>query len=523
MPAKLPRVEGTIQLRGKYHAKLRINERIRQHYGGKDVFQKSLKTSDPRTAEKEVRALRTIMDAQIDKERATEGIEALARNLPPDQRSLLDGAGGVEGLKEQFERGKLRAIVVETLGGRIAEDASDPETRASRLSSFRAEAETIRAQANARGRVLRKIGVDVELANDVYSPRDVVEKWAHTIDPQTADAARYYVRRFSEFHGEIDVRKLTKSQLREFIEAIRQLPKHTSGKTQDGTFIRDLQFHDAVKWAKANQRETLSDDTREKYLALLKRSMSFAAEQYYRQDNPWASYKLRKSKQKHSAMTGRERRSFTPDEVRTILDHVTQSNLPGFGRGTIDFWAPWIAAHHGTRLQEVCQLRVCDFAEKDGVWSMQITDEGDDMRAKSASSIRWVPVHPKLISIGLKDHIASRTVSAAPEALAFPQWGYRSKKLESLPKDGRGRVSSAYGKRFGAMLRETLGITDKAVVFHSFRHRLQDAADNAGLPDAHRRYLTGRANEDTAEGGYGDGAAMPHLLRSLEQIDPLAP
>ena len=225
---------------------------------------------------------------------------------------------------------------------------------------------------------------------------------------------------------------------------------------------------------------------------MLKRLMSFAVEQEYREDNPWGSYKLPKSKQKHSAVTGRERRSFTPNEVRTILDHVTQSNLPRFGRNTIDFWAPWIAAHHGTRLQEVCQLRICDFAEKDGIWSMQITDEGEGMRAKSASSVRWVPVHPKLISIGLKEHIAFRATTEPPEAMAFPQWGYRSKALEPLPKDGRGRVSNAYGKRFSAMLRDQLDLEDEAIVFHSFRHRLQDAADNVGIPDSHRRCLTGR-------------------------------
>lgn len=522
MRTRLPEVKGTIQLRERYHARIRVPKAIREHWNGKTVHQASLGTADPEAAAEEVRAITAIMDAQKKMAKAKEGIEALARNLPPDQKALLDEAGGTRALKKQFERSKLRANVVEILGARYAEDASDPETRATRLSSSRAEADTIRAQANARGRVLRKIGVDVDLANDVYSLRDVVEKWAHTVDPQTADAARYYVRRFSEFHGEIDVTELTKSQLREFIEAIRDLPKHTSGKTTDGSFVRDLPFHEAVKWAKSNQRETLSDDTREKYLAMLKRLMSFAAEQDYRTDNPWSSYKLPKSKQKHSAVTGRERRSFTPDEVRTILDHVTQSNLPRFGQNTIDFWAPWIAAHHGTRLQEVCQLRICDFAEKDSIWSMQITDEGEGMRAKSAASIRWVPVHPKLISIGLREHIAFQATTNPPETMAFPQWGYRSKTLEPLPKDGRGRVSNAYGKRFSAMLRDQLGLKDEAIVFHSFRHRLQDAADNVGIPDSHRRYLTGRANKDTVEGGYGGGAAMPHLLRSLEKIDPLA-
>ena len=102
----LPKVEGTIQLRGRYQAKIRVPEPIQKHWGGKPIYQKSLKTSDPAAAEKEVRAIRAIMDAQMSQAKAEEGWQALARNLPPDQKALLDAAGGLSGLLTEFERGR---------------------------------------------------------------------------------------------------------------------------------------------------------------------------------------------------------------------------------------------------------------------------------------------------------------------------------------------------------------------------------------------------------------------------------
>ena len=537
----LPKVEGTIQLRGRYQLKIRVPEPIQARWGGKQVYQKSLKTSDPAIAEKEVRAIRAIMDAQMSQAKAEEGWLALARNLPPDQKALLDAAGGLPGLLTEFERGR-RALafmqagtpvdagafdIEEGPGGApikvVTDQFTDPEELEVQRAAHNAASATIRAQTNARGRILRQIGQDVELECDVFSLRDVIEKWAPTVDPQTADAARYYVRRFTELHGEIAVTELTKAHLRDYADSIQGLPAVTSGKLSDGRHVRDLSFQEVVAWAKKNKKETLGVATINKYVAMLKGLMSYAVGQGYRPDDPWATYRLPKVKQKHSDKVKEKRRPFTSEEVRRILDHITESNQPQYGKTTIDYWGPWVAAHHGTRLQETCQLRLCDFEERDGIWSMQITDEGEGMRAKSGSTVRWVPVHPKLLEIGLREHIESRRKDLPADALAFNQWGRYAKALEELQPDSRGRVSGDYGKRFAYLRSQVLNITGGKVSFHSFRHRLQDAADNAGISDSHRRYLTGRANKDAVEGGYGQGAAMPYLFESLKKVDPLAP
>lgn len=538
----LPKVEGTIQLRGRYHAKIRVPEPIQKHWGGKPVCQKSLKTSDPATAEKEVRAIRAIMDAQVSQAKAEEGWKALARNLPPDQKALLE-SGGLSGLMAEFERGKVALTFMQASAPAIAghtdiEDTpsgpskvvtdqsttdDQPEELAIERAMHNAATSTMRAQTNARGRVLRQIGQNVDLDGDVFSLRDVIEKWAVSVDSQTADAARHYVRRFTELHGEIAVTDLTKAHLRDYADALKGLPAITSGKLPDGRHVRDLPFSEAVAWGRKNGKDTLGEATRAKYLAMMKGLVSFAVGQGYRGDDPWATYRVPKVKQKHSAKKLEARRPFTPEEARRILDYVTTSNQPQYGKTTIDFWGPWIAAHHGTRIQETCQLRLCDFGERGGVWAMQITDEGEGMRAKSGSSVRWVPVHPKLLEMGLRGHIEAQRKDMPPDAPAFNQWERYAKRFGGLQPDKRGRVSGDYGKRFGHLRGQVLKITGGKVAFHSFRHRLQDAADSAGIPDSHRRYLTGRANSDVVEGGYGEGAAMQYLFDSLSRVDPLAP
>ncbi len=349
-----------------------------------------------------------------------------------------------------------------------------------------------------------------------------MEKWAPTVDPQTANAVRYYVRRFTELNGEIAVTDLTKAHLRDFADAISGLPTIVSAKLPNGKAVNDLSFNEIVLWAKKNEKDTLSDKTRDKYISFMKRLLSFAAAQDYRTGNPWADYKIPKAKQKHSTKAKDDRRPFTAEEVRQILDYVKSSNAEKYAKTTIDFWGPWIAAHHGTRLQETSQLRLCDFEVREGLFCMHITDEGEGMRAKSSSTVRWVPVHPKLLENGLRGHIESRRGEMDSNANAFNQWGRYSEVYEELQADARGRVSASYGKRFAHLRGETLKIKGEKVSFHSFRHRLQDAADNVSISDSHRRYLTGRANKDAVEGGYGDGVGMQYLFDSLKQIDPMA-
>ncbi|MCK0101828.1 hypothetical protein [Pseudohalocynthiibacter sp. F2068] len=110
MPEK---VKDTIQKKNRkggfagYFSNIRVYKEVLHLYGGKEMHRVSLKTKDPKDAERKIRALRTIMDAQMAKARSEAEWKRLAEVLPSDQRKLLEDAGGVDELAKKFEAGKV--------------------------------------------------------------------------------------------------------------------------------------------------------------------------------------------------------------------------------------------------------------------------------------------------------------------------------------------------------------------------------------------------------------------------------
>ncbi len=499
------KVAGTITRGGKYYLNIRIPDVLREEYGGREFLRLSLKTSDPHIAARKVLTHQAELQARRDAAESKADLTRLTAALTKSQRQVFDRAGGLIGLQDQHERGHVARQFL-LAGTPDVDQFDDPDELALRIAEHRTALAVLEAQQNRDGRILKAFGVDADVS-DVQTLDDLLPDYRIKVDAQTASSVESVVSRFTEYHGDIHLNALTAEHLRTFIEACKTLPKIQSGDR------RNMSFAKLTALGKKDDVETISYTTRRKYFDMLRGLLAHGVGAGFTTSNPWRDLRLTKPKEKHAVE--KVRRPFTGAEIRMILDHVRGSNLEQFSKVTIDFWAPFIAAYHGLRLQEVCQLRGYDFVMREGVWSMQITDEGENMRAKSASSVRWVPVHPALIKEGLRGVVKGRG-----DACAFQYWKRYDKTYSDLPVDGRGRVSGAYGKRFASLL-DRLGLDDPQVVFHSFRHRLQDAADNAGISDAQRRYLTGRANKDAVEGGYGLGASMLVLFEAINKIDPL--
>ena len=66
----------------------------------------------------------------------------------------------------------------------------------------------------------------------------------------------------------------------------------------------------------------------------------------------------------------------------------------------------------------------------------------------------------------------------------------------------------AWSKWFGRYLRDEGGVTDKAKVFHSFRHTVKDALRRGGADHEIREDLIGHAQASTVSGGYGANAML---------------
>jgi len=60
------------------------------------------------------------------------------------------------------------------------------------------------------------------------------------------------------------------------------------------------------------------------------------------------------------------------------------------------FWLPVLGLFTGCRIEELCQLHCSDVIQYDGIWCLDINDEGEK-RLKNKSSKRVVPLHQILV------------------------------------------------------------------------------------------------------------------------------
>lgn len=77
---------------------------------------------------------------------------------------------------------------------------------------------------------------------------------------------------------------------------------------------------------------------------------------------------------------------------------------------------PLLGAYSGARLSEICQLRVEDITEANGIWCMKIMPEAGSL--KTLGSERVVPLHPAVIEAGFLQfvQVASRPAIPGPAA-----------------------------------------------------------------------------------------------------------
>jgi integrase len=127
-----------------------------------------------------------------------------------------------------------------------------------------------------------------------------------------------------------------------------------------------------------------------------------------------------------------------------------------------------------------------------GVWFLHIHAEGAGRTLKTAQSERNVPLHPALIDEGFLRHV-QRLPAGSP---LFPD----------LKPDKFGMLKGTATKKHGHWVRRIVGITDKAKdPAHAWRHRFEDQARRAGVPQNVTDGLMGHLNAANEAEGYGRG------------------
>ena len=229
-------------------------------------------------------------------------------------------------------------------------------------------------------------------------------------------------------------------------------------------------------------------------------------------------------KGRRNASTGYQ--AFTDGELKKLFESDAYCMVDVAWK----YWIPLIGLYTGARLNEISQLRLSDIVVKEGFTCFSINEEADEdegdgtlddvalhgtggasakqKSVKSAASIRFIPVHPALVSAGLLDYVEQeRKERPGKNELLFPQ-------LEWHPKGNYGRQPSGYF----AKLTKELGIyQSRRKVFHSFRHTLNVKLQALKVQQEFRELLLGHSSASINVDIYG-GQPLQVLNEALSLV-----
>lgn len=259
---------------------------------------------------------------------------------------------------------------------------------------------------------------------------------------------------------------ITPEVLREYKNLIEKLPANRNKRGITEKSFKELSESDLKK---------ISSQTFLYNLDTTKEFLNWAKLEGYAVDNKLEGI-LQIARKNSTKKITTQRVPFSDEDLRKIFS--TDNYIKGKSERASDYWVPLIALFTGARLGEICQLLINDIQKIDDTWCFVITDEGDEeKRIKAKGSERIVPIHSKLIDLGLIDY--KNALLNHSHSNLFPD--------EIRDKSGR---FSAIQKRFNHQFKKLEFETNKneSKVFHSFRHlvrtRLTELSINEGLIDS---------------------------------------
>lgn len=191
-----------------------------------------------------------------------------------------------------------------------------------------------------------------------------------------------------------------------------------------------------------------------------------------------------------------ERKGYDLEDIKRIRQHLP----PKDGAEPFKFWVPMIALYTGMRREEICQLHTEDIRQVGEVWCFDINDSGE-RRLKTQASNRLVPVHSKLIELGLLRYVE--------RASKGNLWGLTP---------WQGICGREFGNWWSMRFNRRYVTKDPAKVFHSFRHTVADTLKQGGVSEPVAAALLGHDQGGITFGRYGKRYLPERLVEAVEMI-----
>jgi len=203
--------------------------------------------------------------------------------------------------------------------------------------------------------------------------------------------------------------------------------------------------------------------------------------------NPFEGLKV--IEKKKNASEGRN--AYTSEQLKVLFKFADS-----YGKNNMRYWLIMIGRYTGARMNEICQLNIED------ITSEAIHISGDVLKTDNAR--RTIPIHPKLISLGLLDWVQKCTKDRL-----FHEW--------KPVKGSYSHVGSRWFSRNNPFKSNVVG--QKAEVdFHSLRHIVATELKSAGVASQYAAQILGHSNGNLTYDRFGKNVNSSMLNLAVETI-----
>ena len=312
---------------------------------------------------------------------------------------------------------------------------------------------------------------------------------------------------FVEIIGNIPVSSLSKDSIRTYIKTQLKLPPNR----RKNPIYRELDIENLLKLKEVKPQSRLNVN---KFLTRLTTLMNFGVSQGYFKDNPILGMKIPIPK-----IQGRKKREpFSQEDLskiltpKTFLDWTidfglkTKSDKPNPVKlSNAFYWTFLVGIMSGMRTNEIAQLLVEDIIKKDNVWLINV-DETKDKSVKTSSSIRKVPVHPTLVSLGFLDYV--KIIKSKGNDRVFPEL--------TKTRDG---YSSKISRHYNEKFLPSLGVWEKQVkVLYCTRHTFINRCYKKGVDRDIIKSVVGHEPDFTLEVYGGNPFTPKQLYQGISKV-----
>ncbi|WP_462170090.1 site-specific integrase [Campylobacter concisus] len=207
---------------------------------------------------------------------------------------------------------------------------------------------------------------------------------------------------FLYFKEDTPVYKITRDNLLEFRDLLYKIPTKLAQKSR----YKDKSLSQILKLGEKDDK--LSEPTIQKYMIRVIQFFNYCFDSGYIGKSITAKMNVKID----IDPSERAVLPYEASEARKIFEIVTSIKQSGKSPSSrIEaselYYVTMIAAYSGMRIKEITQLHKEDIALKDGIYCFNI-NTNDGKTTKTKNSIRFVPIHSKLIDLGLLEYVNSK-------------------------------------------------------------------------------------------------------------------